>query len=98
MIVLPDSVSRAIISEGERAYPNECCGALLGSSDESGGRVVSEILPIHNGREAEEQYHRFEIGPDDFMASEKTARVRGSTSSGFTTPIPTIRPCRPSTI
>jgi proteasome lid subunit RPN8/RPN11 len=83
MIVLPDPVSRAIMSEGERAYPNECCGALLGLADESGGRAVSEILPIHNGREAEEQYHRFEIGPDDFMASEKTARVRGLGVIGF---------------
>ncbi|MDR3280126.1 MAG: M67 family metallopeptidase [Synergistaceae bacterium] len=83
MIVLPDSASAAIMSEGERAYPNECCGALLGSMDDSGGRVVSEILPIHNGRETEEQYHRFVIGPDDFMASEKTARARGLDVIGF---------------
>jgi proteasome lid subunit RPN8/RPN11 len=83
MIFLPGSASDAIKSEGERAYPNECCGALLGATDDSGRRVIADILPIHNGRETEEQYHRFVIGPDDFIASEKAARERGLDVIGF---------------
>ncbi|MDR3280998.1 MAG: M67 family metallopeptidase [Synergistaceae bacterium] len=83
MILLPDSASMAIRSEGERSYPNECCGALLGEMDESGARAISEILPIDNGRETEERYHRFVIGPDDFMAAEKTARELGLGVIGF---------------
>jgi len=83
MIHLTAAVENLIRAEGEKAYPNECCGALFGDTDDSGRRVVGDIFPIHNGREAEEQYHRFVIEPDDFLASEKAARERGFDVIGF---------------
>jgi len=63
-----------IKSEGERAYPNECCGVLLGSLDEAGGKTVTRMLPIANEFTQDEQYHRFLITPENMLDAEKKAR------------------------
>jgi proteasome lid subunit RPN8/RPN11 len=77
MISLPAGAASAIASEGERAYPNECCGILLGTDEGERGRAVTRIFPARNSRESEERRHRFEISPEDYMASEKeAARMR----------------------
>jgi proteasome lid subunit RPN8/RPN11 len=83
MISINSCVRELIEAEGTRAYPDECCGVLLGAEDETGRRFVSVILPLHNGRESEERYHRFVIEPDDFIAAERTARERGLSVLGF---------------
>ncbi|MDR3230575.1 MAG: M67 family metallopeptidase [Synergistaceae bacterium] len=84
MITFSAKVKSAIRLEGERAYPDECCGVLLGrfGEDENCGEAM-EIFPVSNGREAEEQYHRFVIQPDDFMKVEMEARGRGLDVLGF---------------
>jgi proteasome lid subunit RPN8/RPN11 len=51
--------------------------------DEEGDRFVKLILPIINHREAEEQYHRFEVTPDDYMKAERAAMERGLDVIGF---------------
>ncbi|GHV33561.1 hypothetical protein FACS1894187_02170 [Synergistales bacterium] len=82
MIKLPEDINLAIRAEGERAYPDECCGVILGKlGDEE--REVTAILPIDNEREAEERHHRFVIGPDDFMKAERDARKLGLDVTGF---------------
>jgi proteasome lid subunit RPN8/RPN11 len=74
----------AIRSEGESAYPNECCGILLGiAADADNGKQLEEIIPIENAREESEQYHRFRIEPEDLMRAEKTARQQGREVLGF---------------
>ncbi|GHV51781.1 Mov34/MPN/PAD-1 family protein [Synergistales bacterium] len=83
MISIPPEVTRLIESEGARAYPNECCGILLGEAGESEDRAVTEALPAHNGFEAEERYHRFVIEPEDLRQAEKTAGERGLDVIGF---------------
>ncbi|MDR3354541.1 MAG: M67 family metallopeptidase [Synergistaceae bacterium] len=83
MISLSSDVISAITSEGERAYPNECCGALLGTDCGERGRGAAYIFPVKNGRELEEQYHRFEILPEDYMASEREADRLGLDVIGF---------------
>ena len=75
MIQLSAQCLDAIRTEGEKAYPNECCGILLGAlSDDK--RLVESILPIINAREQAEQYHRFEIEPEDLLRAEKEARAQ----------------------
>jgi proteasome lid subunit RPN8/RPN11 len=54
MIVLNAEWSAAIRAEGERAYPNKCCGVLLGVMDDGGKKQVSGIVPIENAHEMEE--------------------------------------------
>jgi proteasome lid subunit RPN8/RPN11 len=97
MITLSIETELAIRKEGERAYPNECCGVLLGKCEERSGRMmaVTKILPIENAWEAEEQHHRFVIEPEDFMRAEKEARGQGLDMLGFYHSHPDS-PARPS--
>jgi len=84
---------KAIRAEGEKAYPNECCGIMLGKVEDvvksgdgnSSGvmRTVAGIIPIENSREEAEQYHRFEIQPEDLMLAELAARKEGRDVLGF---------------
>lgn len=88
MIIIGDELERQIRAEGEKAYPNECCGVLLGREvfdGQSGGdgRVLEAIIPINNARETEEQYHRFRIEPEDLMMAEKAARRQNRDVLGF---------------
>lgn len=41
---------KRIEQHGAQAYPNECCGALLGR-EQDGCRVVTDILGLNNSRE-----------------------------------------------
>jgi proteasome lid subunit RPN8/RPN11 len=83
MIALSADREDAIRREGERAYPNECCGILLGSIADDNGRVVADSIPVENAREAGEQYHRFRIEPEDLMKAELAARKRKLDVLGF---------------
>ncbi|MDR1837164.1 MAG: M67 family metallopeptidase [Treponema sp.] len=64
-----------IKAEGEKAYPDECCGVLLGLSGENGDKTVKHILPVENAHSEDEQYHRFLITPDNMLDAEKKARA-----------------------
>jgi proteasome lid subunit RPN8/RPN11 len=83
VIVLSARWEDFIRREGEKFYPNECCGILLGRIGNDDSRVVEDIVPIKNAWEAEEQYHRFQIGPEDMMKAEQEARRRGLDVLGF---------------
>lgn len=67
---------------GEEAYPNECCGFLLGRQINSDKEVIW-TLPVQNERERREQYHRFLITPDTYLQGEKFARQRDLEIIGF---------------
>lgn len=82
MIKITDTVVHTMRIEGEKAYPNECCGVMLGRSD-SVFRVVDEILPIDNARESGEQYHRFLIEADELMQAEVYALHHQKDVLGF---------------
>ena len=73
MIELTQEITRLIGAEGEKAYPNECCGALFGHFSAQGDARVTAIFPIVNARESEEQYHRFVITADDSLRAERAA-------------------------
>jgi proteasome lid subunit RPN8/RPN11 len=73
VIALAANVEKQIREAGERAWPNECCGFVLGAL-EGGEKRADTILPVENTWEAGEQYHRFVISPEDFMGAETKAR------------------------
>ncbi|MDR2055228.1 MAG: M67 family metallopeptidase [Desulfovibrio sp.] len=83
MILISGDAERHIRAEGEKCYPDECCGILLGRIDENGRRRVEDIVPVPNAGRAEERYHRFRIEPDEFMRAEKRARLRDLEVIGF---------------
>lgn len=77
-LTIPDDVFAAIREHGAAAYPDECCGALIG---EEPGQVL-EALALSNTTN-DERRRRFLIGPDAYRAAEKRASETGRTLLGF---------------
>ena len=63
-----------MVAHARRAYPNECCGAMLGSAVD-GAKDVREALPLENAY-AGEQGERYELRPEDLLAADRAARER----------------------
>jgi proteasome lid subunit RPN8/RPN11 len=82
MLFLPPECESTIRSEGQKAYPNECCGVLMGLI-ESETKMVKQTQAIHNAQTDSEQYHRFLITPEDMLAAEQAARKLGLDVIGF---------------
>ena len=68
---------------GERDYPFECCGLMLGRFENAGQKIVIETYPISNAREDVAKRNRFLIRPDELMRGEKYAREKGFDVVGF---------------
>src|SRR5687768_6061372 len=84
MLQLPTSQRNEIAAHGERDYPFECCGLLLGSfSGDGGSKVCNEIYPISNSREEEAKRNRFLIRPEELMRGEKYAAAKSLDVVGF---------------
>jgi len=83
MLLLLSELEKDIRTEGEAAYPNECCGIILGEINDNETKNARRILAIHNSREDGEQYHRFLITPEDMLRAEQTARVEKLEVIGF---------------
>ena len=82
VLVLSDALRRRIESEGVAAYPNECCGILIGR-DVAGRRLVERLEPGQNVFQAEERYHRFSIDPRAQLKAERQAEAEGKVVLGF---------------
>lgn len=83
MIKLSKSHENAINAHGERDYPYECCGLLIGRFLEDGRKEVIETYPISNAREEEAKRNRFLILPDELLAGERAARDKNLEVVGF---------------
>ena len=98
-LILSDELYRGIESEGVRAYPNECCGVMIGrderAADGSVRRVVERLQPLTNSFEKDEQYHRFRLDPPEYINVEKAAGAEGKLVLGFYHSHPDC-PARPS--
>jgi proteasome lid subunit RPN8/RPN11 len=82
-LVLTQSQIAQIQREGAEAYPNECCGAMLGKDAPNSRRLVTRLEPLPNSFEAGEQFHRFSLNPKDLMHLEKRAGDAGLSVLGF---------------
>jgi proteasome lid subunit RPN8/RPN11 len=60
---------------GEKTYPEECGGLLLGQV-EGGVRVVREVLSLENIRK-DSRHNRVELDPLDYSKAEREAGKRG---------------------
>ena len=65
----------AMVAHAQRTYPNECCGAMLGTID-GDTKDVSESIALENAF-AGTQAERYELRPEDLLAADKAARDRG---------------------
>lgn len=76
MLELSRAQRDEIAGHAEREYPHECCGLLLGRALEDGRKVVAEIFPVSNAREAAARHNRSLITPEEYLRGERYARAR----------------------
>lgn len=75
MIEIENPAWKAMVVHAEGAYPNECCGAMLGR-DTNGHKLVMEAVAFENAFSGE-QGARYEIRPEDLLSADQAARERG---------------------
>lgn len=80
-IHLPDTVYHALRAHGEEAYPQECCGALLGRQTGEGWEIVAAVRAA-NASAAGARSH-YQIAAPDLVAIAHEARQRGLEIAGF---------------
>ena len=83
MLILPNELETTIRTESENAYPNECCGILMGEINDTGTKTVRQVEAIVNAREDGAQHNRFLITAEDMLHAERTARVAKLDVIGF---------------
>jgi proteasome lid subunit RPN8/RPN11 len=66
---------QAIRAHGERTFPEECGGLLLGTIEDD-TRVIAEVLPLENIRQ-DSRHNRVELNPLDYAKAEREAAKRG---------------------
>ena len=94
MLRLTKKLEQEIRDHGARDYPNECCGAMLGTDGDATGREVRALFPLINRRD-DSPRNRFSITPEDFRAAERAAAERGLDLLGWYHSHPD-HPARPS--
>jgi proteasome lid subunit RPN8/RPN11 len=71
----------AINEHGERDYPGECCGALIGRLD-GDDKLIEAVHPFENIHE-DGAARRFRIDPLEMYKVERAARESGQNILGF---------------
>jgi proteasome lid subunit RPN8/RPN11 len=97
LVLTPVQVGQ-IEEEGARAYPNECCGIMIGRDVSDGTctrRIVERLEPMANVFDPEQQRRRFAVDPLALMRAEKSASEAGQLVLGFYHSHPD-HPARPS--
>src|ERR687895_2896785 len=75
MIRIEPEAWTVMVSHARSAYPNECCGAMLGSID-GGEKRVRVAVALENAFEGA-QAARYELRPQDLLAADREARRQG---------------------
>jgi proteasome lid subunit RPN8/RPN11 len=92
-ILLSEEVRAQIGAHGAEAYPQECCGALLGHESET-GREITALLALVN-RSEDSPRNRFSVTAEDVRVAERAARDKGLEVVGWYHSHPD-HPARPS--
>ena len=78
MIRIEPEAWAAMVAHAREAYPNECCGAMLGvnqSGVNEGDKQVRAAMRLENAFQGA-QAARYELRPADLLAADKAARAR----------------------
>jgi proteasome lid subunit RPN8/RPN11 len=81
MLKLNEQVYDAIRRHGEEAYPDECCGVLLGQSANDVNEV-EEAVRAGNIR-TDSAHNRYQIAPQELVKIQRQGRERGLDIVGF---------------
>jgi proteasome lid subunit RPN8/RPN11 len=79
---IPAELARRLREEGEKAYPEECCGFVLGR-DADGVRFAESLIALDNAREGSARRRRFRLEAEDFLRAEKEATARNLEIAGI---------------
>jgi len=75
MIRIEADAWSTMVAHARSTYPNECCGAMLGATEDE-TKMVRVAMPLQNAFEGA-QAARYELRPEDLLAADKAARERG---------------------
>ena len=73
MIYLTEEHIKQIEAHGEKTFPHECGGMIIGRF-ETDKKTVVELLPMENAMAENEQHNRVLILPKDVLRAERYAR------------------------
>ncbi len=73
MLEISDSLLQKIRQQARNAYPNECCGLLIGKA-EGDRKLALDLRPQENARE-DSLHNRYLIEPEAMLTAEKAART-----------------------
>jgi proteasome lid subunit RPN8/RPN11 len=79
---------------GAAAYPEECCGVMVGTSERGVTRVL-RLVPAENTREDAARHNRYLIEPRTILRCQREARESGHDVVGYYHSHPD-HPARPS--
>ncbi len=82
MLMISEAELQSIKKHAESAYPNECCGVLLGSFESGGSRIASAAVPCENTR-ADRPHDRYNIADKQLVRIQRQARESGQEIVGF---------------
>lgn len=82
MLKIKQTDHASIRRHGEEAYPNECCGVLLGRVADDGTRIVTSTARCGNTR-TDSARNRYNIDPRDLVRIQREGRERGEDIIGF---------------
>jgi proteasome lid subunit RPN8/RPN11 len=71
----------ALRAHGEETYPHECCGVLLGKT-ENGANYVKALARAGNTR-TDSAHNRYNIAPGELIKIQRQARQQGYDIVGF---------------
>ena len=74
MIEIEGQPWREMVEHARVTYPNECCGAMLGTVDD-GHKRVAIAMRLENAS-AGSQRQRYELRPEDLLNADREARRR----------------------
>lgn len=82
MLKISSQNYNAIRQHAEETYPNECCGVLLGRTEDDGARVVISTVRCGNTR-TDSPHNRYNIDPRELVRVQREGRERGEDVVGF---------------
>ncbi len=75
MITIEKQPWQEMVAHAQTTYPDECCGAMLGSVD-GGDKLVRIAMILENVSEGS-QAARYELRPEDLLKADREARKQG---------------------
>jgi len=72
---IEQAVLNKIEKHGERAFPEECIGAVLGELPENGARQAADIIAFENASE-DNRRRRSLVTPQDYLRADTEAQAR----------------------